>query len=87
MPYLAQGGHSTWSYMVAVSRMHVCAIFDLLLEVIFFLTCRALCVKDSSAEGTCFILNNIIKDNPSQHEILASRLSLPIKDNISPGHC
>ena len=34
MPYLAQGGHSTWSAREAVSRMHVCAIFDLLLEVI-----------------------------------------------------
>ena len=36
IPYLAQGGHSPWSSREAVSRKHVCAIFDLVLEVIFF---------------------------------------------------
>ena len=52
MPYLVQGGHSTWSYREAFSRMHFCAIFDLLLEVVFF---KHVCVMDSSAEGTCDI--------------------------------
>ena len=36
MPYLDQGGHSTWSSWEAVSRMHVCAIFDLLYTLYFF---------------------------------------------------
>ena len=59
MPYFAQGGHSTGSSREAVSRMHVYAIFDLLLELIFLLIDKRVCVKDSSAEGTCLYVKSL----------------------------
>ena len=60
MPYLAQGGHSTWSSREAVSRMHVCAIIDLLLEVIFFFLQLMYVQKDLSAKGTCCLQTKVI---------------------------
>ena len=40
-------------HLVIVGLENVCAIFDLLLEVIFFLFTINVCLKDSGAEGTC----------------------------------
>ena len=56
MPYLAQDGHSTWASREAVIGMTMLPLiyfFDLLLQVIFTVDKRV-CVKDSSAKGTCY---------------------------------
>ena len=53
MPYLVLGGYSIWGSRVAVTRMSVLSLIYFRSYILLFTIDKDVCVKDSSAEGTC----------------------------------